>query len=291
MRLFRRIVAPVGDAADENLLQYAAMVCRLAPEAEIDAIHVVPRQGNAPAPQERWQAMCAHCREDCGRSIRFHVRRGDLTDEVLRFALERRAELIVVGGSRQRHARRSLARRLAMKAPCSVWVAPRDAPAKLQKVLVPIDFSARAADALKVATVIAARAGIEECDALHVYYNQADATYDEYDEIIRADAAGAFHIFVSRIDLSGVDVRPRFVEAAQVGPAIEGVAEEIGADLIVMGTRGRSRSAAVLLGSETDHMIRHSAAPVLAVKHFGARMRLVQALLDRRFAERGVRFS
>jgi hypothetical protein len=61
------------------------------------------------------------------------------------------------------------------------------------------------------------------------------------------------------------------------------VADREGADLIVMSTRGRSRSAAILLGSVTEETIIESRLPLLAVKHFGARMGVLEALLDRRF--------
>ena len=54
-----------------------------------------------------------------------------------------------------------------------------------------------------------------------------------------------------------------------------------------MGTRGRSRSAALLLGSETEHVMRETTLPVIAVKHFGARLRFLEALLARRLRPRG----
>ena len=50
-------------------------------------------------------------------------------------------------------------------------------------------------------------------------------------------------------------------------------------DLIVMATRGRSRSAAILLGSVTEEMILATGVPLLAVKHFGARLGVLQAAL------------
>jgi nucleotide-binding universal stress UspA family protein len=291
MPSFPRIVTPVGNTADdESLLRYAAMVCRLAPGAEVHCVHVRPRSSVFPELQrieKKWDELCRHCGDPCGRGdIRFHVLEGDLTDEVLRFAVDAKAELIVVGASQRGGARRSLARRLAMKAPCSVWAVPHGSPARIGRMLVPIDFSSRSADALGVATSVAASAGLEKCEALHVFFNEANVTYDEYAEVVRDNEQTAFHIFAARIDLHGVYVKPRFVEAPQVAHAIQRVAIETAADLIVMGTRGRSRSASVLLGSETDQMLRSTTIPVLAVKHFGARMRLLQALLERRKAGR-----
>jgi nucleotide-binding universal stress UspA family protein len=278
MEAVRRIVAPIAKTGDEeHLLRYAAMVCSLAPGAEVHCVHV--RRPSSVYPEltridEEWQELCRHCDAPCGRGVvRLHMLEGDVTDEILRFAVQVKAEVIVVGASR-RGVRRSLARRLAMQAPCSVWVVPHESPIRIGKVLVPIDFSTRAADALSVATSIAASAGLEECEALHVFFNDARVTYDEYPEVLRQDKESAFHIFAARIDLHGVDVKPRFVEAPLVAHAIERVAAETHADLIVMGTRGRSRSAAVLLGSETDQMLRSAMIPILAVKQFGERIRL-----------------
>ena len=55
-----------------------------------------------------------------------------------------------------------------------------------------------------------------------------------------------------------------------------------------MGTRGRSRSAAVLLGSETEQTLMTTGVPVLTVKHFGARLRLSQALREERLKGRAI---
>ena len=287
VQTFRRIVVPVGNVQDdEGLLRYAAMVCRLAPGAEVHCLHVAVRSSVFPELQrveKEWDELCKRCEDPCGQGgIRFHTVEGDVTDEVLRFAANLKAELIVMGATRRAGARRSLARRLAMNAPCSVWVVPHGSPARIRNVLAPIDFSVRAADALNVATSVAASAGLEECAALHVFFNSAAVTYEDYDRILRDNEETAFQIFAARIDLHEVHVKPRFVEAPHASHAILRIAAETKADLIVMGTRGRSRSASVLLGSETDQTLRSTHIPVLAVKHFGARMRLLQALLERR---------
>jgi hypothetical protein len=48
----------------------------------------------------------------------------------------------------------------------------------------------------------------------------------------------------------------------------------------------------VLLGSETEQVIMETRRPVLAVKHFGSRLRLLQVLLEDRFRRRGdLRFT
>jgi nucleotide-binding universal stress UspA family protein len=50
------------------------------------------------------------------------------------------------------------------------------------------------------------------------------------------------------------------------GPAIVEAAEAEGADLIVVGTHGRNRVERFVLGSVSDHVVRHAPCPVLIVR-------------------------
>ena len=61
---------------------------------------------------------------------------------------------------------------------------PEGSPATLNRVLVPVDFSEPAADAIKVATSMARRSGHTEVLALHVYFNEARVTYEEYEQVL-----------------------------------------------------------------------------------------------------------
>jgi nucleotide-binding universal stress UspA family protein len=50
------------------------------------------------------------------------------------------------------------------------------------------------------------------------------------------------------------------------GSSIAAAAEAEGADLIVVGTRGRSGAERMLLGSVSDHVVRNAGCPVLVVR-------------------------
>jgi len=266
---FRRLlVALAGRESDTGLLRYAGMLGRILPGTETVCLHVAD-------PNPRGQLAAD-----------VEVVTGDLLDSILAAATARSSDLILVGHSSGRR-RRSLARRLAMRAPCSVWMVPDQSPDSLNRILVPIDFSRISADSVSAATALAEAAGRDECLALHVHFNEASVTFDEFDEILAEDRDRAFGLFVAPINLHGVWLKPLFVDSPQVAQTIVRTAVEQSCDLIVMGTRGRSPSAAVLLGSETEQCLMYSPVPVLAVKHFGARLSLLQALRDERVRKRG----
>jgi nucleotide-binding universal stress UspA family protein len=71
------------------------------------------------------------------------------------------------------------------------------------------------------------------------------------------------------------------IEGADVAATIVNEAERRRASLIVMGTRGRTKSASILLGSVTQQVIQQAHCPVLALKSAGAPMNLAEAVLSR----------
>jgi nucleotide-binding universal stress UspA family protein len=157
---------------------------------------------------------------------------------------------------------------------------PEECQPALSRILAPVDFSPRAADALRVACRIALAAGIESVTGLYVHFEDVVAFSEEVEDDFRSNLDTAFLRFIAPLDLGGIDVMPSIEESSQVVSTILRVASQEESDLIVMSTRGRSRSAAVLLGSVTEETVIQSRRPVLAVKHFGARMGLLKVLIS-----------
>lgn len=91
-------------------------------------------------------------------------------------------------------------------------------------------------------------------------------TPDERDEIWRAEQAEASEeLDRTAAALGGVEVERR-VELGDVAAAICDVAAEIGADIIVVGSHGRGFLGRVVLGSTSEHVVRHAHCPVLVVR-------------------------
>jgi nucleotide-binding universal stress UspA family protein len=65
------------------------------------------------------------------------------------------------------------------------------------------------------------------------------------------------------------DWRPkvvRRVEAGDPGPMLTWVAEQEGSDAIVVGSHGHGRFKRLVLGSVSEHVVRHAPCPVLVVR-------------------------
>jgi nucleotide-binding universal stress UspA family protein len=81
----------------------------------------------------------------------------------------------------------------------------------------------------------------------------------------RADADAALERTASA--LTGPAEVARRTEVGDAGAAIVSVAEEIGADVIVVGSHGRGLLGRIVhLGSVSDHVVRHAPCPVLVVR-------------------------
>lgn len=279
----RFLVALSGLAIDDELLAYARNLTDLGIAGSVKFVHVV-KPDAPPAMVEEARASVAQrvlrrydddLAEVEGRIV---VAPGIRTDALIDEAARSNADCILLGHRRSRSGHRSLARRLAMAAPCSVWLAPEGAPGSIRRVLAPVDFSDHSAEALKIAAAIARSAQAQECTALHVAFDSTVVCYDEHVQEAHLDERAHFQKFLEPIDVGGVGVRTQCEDGPEPARTIVRVADERQSDLIVMSTRGRSRAAAVLLGSVTARVVERSPVAVLAVKHSGAFLGLFDVL-------------
>jgi len=141
----------------------------------------------------------------------------------------------------------------------------------MKKILVPIDFSDHSARALDYALELAQRFE-GNVHLLHSYPIHVGriAPYgmvvpESFDQECREAAEQHLEQWVERIAAQGIAVETT-VTATLASEAIVQCAGEIEADLIVMGTRGLTGLAHVLLGSVAERTIRLAPCPVLTVK-------------------------
>jgi universal stress protein A len=145
----------------------------------------------------------------------------------------------------------------------------------ITKVLVPIDFSPSARAALEYATFVAGKFGAE-LQVLHVWEPPGYVGPDTLAllpvgsgqpgwEQTRLEVQREVDHFLARAASRPKALAIR-VEAGEPSDTILQLAKELGADLIVMGTHGRTGLSRLLLGSVAEAVLRRSACAVLTIR-------------------------
>ena len=146
---------------------------------------------------------------------------------------------------------------------------------RIEKILVPVDFSEHSARALEMAIDLAKAFGAR-IDLLHCYQIQplSISPYgivlpEDFDREVREGAERRVDEWRGKVMLEGVEVGVR-LSSRFPSLEISETASEIGADLIVMGTRGLTGIKHALLGSVAERTLRLAPCPVLTVRDGGS---------------------
>jgi nucleotide-binding universal stress UspA family protein len=142
----------------------------------------------------------------------------------------------------------------------------------IRHILVPIDFSARSTRVMDYARVVASSLGaeahlvhaIEEPFTSAASYRALPDTPARRERLYEQTRVRLSQL-ANTLRLSGVEttVEVRFGDAVE---EIVKAAVDYGADLVVIGSQGRSAMQQLLAGGVSDQVIRRAPCPVLAVR-------------------------
>lgn len=306
VRPFSRVVVPLdGSDLAAQALPYAAALAGA--DAELNLVRVVPpaspirdKLGQIVVPAdavERWAeqaardelAAAAERVRGPGLAVRATVAAGDPATEILRAAAADQADLIVLAshgrGAVGRVAYGSVADRLARHASIPVLVirgadeqpaagVPARRQAVLRRLVVPLDGSPLARQALPVASELARRLGL----AIHLITVLDPATmaspalaygaafssdvYQETMEGIRQTAEQTLANTAAELAQRGIAV----TREIRQGPIVDAIAQATRpGDVIVLTSHGRSGLTRWVLGSVAEKLVRVAPVPVLMV--------------------------
>ena len=94
-------------------------------------------------------------------------------------------------------------------------------------------------------------------------------TEEEREELELEERVEAVAEIDRTLEALGQPPAERVVEAGDPAHAILATAQRLGVDLILLGSHGRGFVQRVVLGSVSEHVVRHSTCPVLVVRHRG----------------------
>jgi universal stress protein E len=207
--------------------------------------------------------------------VEYEVRTGKPFAELIIARRAWQADLIVVGGASQSegHFLGSTSERVVRKAMVPVMVAKKPLSAGAKTFLVPTDFSDCARKAAEEAIMLA-----ESFRGRIIFFHVVDL-YPLY-SVGYADDFGvsvplpppppqvlesAWQDFLSGLPLEKVDWG-KYTEEGEAATAIVHEAEQRQADVIVMGTHGRTGLEYMLLGSVAEKVVRKAHCPVLTIR-------------------------
>lgn len=200
--------------------------------------------------------------EEAGESAETAIREAtDSAQGIVEAAAEFGADIIVMG----QHNKGGLARLMVGDttasvighAACPVLVAPRAAHLWEKHVLLATDGSPHSEAATEAAGRIARQARLP--------ISVVSVVTSSHNDERRSEAERAVAAAVERLRGLGLQAEGQVAEG-RPDDAIIKTAEAAGADLIVVGSHGRTGLTKVLLGSVAERVIGHSPCPVLVVR-------------------------
>lgn len=146
---------------------------------------------------------------------------------------------------------------------------------KIDSILVPMDFSEYSEKALEYAIGLAEKFK-SDVHVLHCYCedlftmiaygpHHVPIIPDDFEEQVRRAATEKLSRYSEKITDRGLKAESHLSKLVP-SDAIVRTADELGSDLIVMGSHGLTGLKHVVLGSVAERTIRHASCPVLTVK-------------------------
>ncbi|MFP5042512.1 universal stress protein [Parasediminibacterium sp. JCM 36343] len=152
-----------------------------------------------------------------------------------------------------------------MKSIKKILIALDDEPSAEKVALAAVQLVEALQAEVAIASIVEPRVMMTESDMTEIGMIMHSATNveAEVEDILKKEFGQMQHTIAQKL-FPGKEVE-LFIEDGSPYEAILKVAEHWGADLIVMGSHGRTGLAHLLMGSIADKVIRHSPIPILVI--------------------------
>jgi nucleotide-binding universal stress UspA family protein len=272
---------------DPTLIRYTAFLTSFMQVTQLYFVHIY--QDND-LPEEMLEALLpdkssheAALRQEIENSVKAHapqmappvefiVKNGPLLPEIIQLLKEIDADLIVLGRKNTKGSGTFLTR-IARRSRCSVLIIPDKRQPALENVLLCNDFSLRASEALQMVLAMGLHKDLTVYSQ-HIYYvptgyHKSGKSFEEFSRIMKKHAVKRFHELVDPLDKGETEVIPIYTldKKGDAAMLVNLAAESIQADLVVVGSKGRTFAAAIFLGSFAEMLIREEIeTPLLVFK-------------------------
>jgi len=285
---------------DEYLIQYSSMISKLIPLERILFVHVEKNLELPPDLMEKFPDLMApldeSIKQDIANKVEKHfentnidvdiiVREGNTINKILKISRVKNVDLILMGRKQNLKGSGIVSSHIARISPCSLLFVTENYQPEIKKIVVPIDFSNHSLMAIKHGQEIAEHAGAEVSLA-HVYnipvgYTKTGKSREEFADIMKKHAQNDYKTFLQKHQLT-IDGPCEYIlnDDSKQAELIYDHSKKAGANLIVVGSKGRTSASAFLIGSIAEKLaLKDSDIPILIVKTKGEIMGFLESLM------------
>ncbi|BDD06221.1 universal stress protein [Aureibacter tunicatorum] len=204
-------------------------------------------------------------------NIHVEVHEGDVAKTILKWAEIKNADLIVLGKKYDRKHIEETPKYITKLAKCSVLIVPdHNPPTNIDKIVVAIDFSDLSAHAIKQAIAVSNMIGQftgqgPKLQLVNVYevpsgYHTTGKSFEEFGDIIKENHKKEYAKFIKKNNLDEASFPCDFLldEHSNTSKRIALYAKETHARGIVIGSKGRTHLASMLLGSVAENLLSYN---------------------------------
>ena len=216
------------------------------------------------------------------------VKEGAPSKAILKYVEKNNIDLLMMGRHKNFIGGGVLSNRLARRAACSIFIIPEASKLSMDTLHVPCDFSEHSKIAMEEAVRIARRYDNMKIICQNVYtvpggYHYSGKSYEEFAEVMRANAERDYLEFISGIDHEGVNLEVVYSLDTNDNPVTDIIdyAHEIKPSSIVIGVKGRTATTALFIGSRAEQLIQYNNdIPMMVVRPKGRNAGLMDLLKE-----------
>ncbi|UXP31711.1 universal stress protein [Reichenbachiella agarivorans] len=304
MKSFKKILVALDHTdLDKELIRTASFISKIAKSEEVLFINIIkstniPEQIKKEFPnlindalkerKQDIQLIIDRYFDNPDTKIKVEIKSGQPTKYILKHSASNDTDLIIIGRKNEKKGGGVLIHRVARRAGCSLLIVPKGFDKKINKILVPIDYSNHSLDTLnqviKICTENMPKVKIIPQNVYQVPsgYHYAGKTYGDFAKIMEENSEKEYQAFASKVRKNDLDIQPVFTldRDEDIIGTIYKSAKKMRANAIVIGAKGVTGTTALFLGSSAEKLIQlDSEIPLFVMRVKGQQKGIIEYLM------------
>lgn len=275
------LVAVDFSEASRDAVRYAVTLAEKF-NSEIFVLTVIPEIEGSPLGFDTIKAeiskLLQEMKDDIGKKghvpVETILAQGTAYDQITKHAMEKDVNVVIIGaGDKQdtdKYQLGTTAYKVVRTCPKPVWVTKKGCSQDIRHILCPVDFSDAAGRALKNAMVLAGAFGakltvLNVIERLSNIYPGRPLLEPDSQGSYAKEQDNAFTSFLNRFNFQGVQWE-KLARIGDPGDEILKAAQETNAEVVIMGSEGRTGLSRIIMGSVAEKVIREVPCSMITVK-------------------------